>query len=300
MNATLTVFTPTYNRAHTLHKCYESLLRQTCSDFVWLIVDDGSDDSTRELVKSWLELDTLPIRYYYQKNQGMHGGHNSAYRLATTELCMCVDSDDYLADNAVEEIVEKWVQAGSEKYAGMVCHNSFSSGEIVGKPLPDEMIDTKFKNVYYNYRHDKKYVYRREVFNKYPDYPIFPGEKLTPLSCKYFMIDEDYLLLVVNKVVCIVEYMEDGSTKNIFNHYRLNPNGIKYVKNLEMVVGLGFFHRMKASTHYVAANIRLKKWGLIRDARSKILTCAALVPGAILYLYINCTKRRNSGVLPVE
>ena len=47
----LTVFTPAYNRAYTLHLGYEALLRQTCRDFVWLIVDDGSTDNTRQLVE---------------------------------------------------------------------------------------------------------------------------------------------------------------------------------------------------------------------------------------------------------
>ena len=55
--ATLTVFTPAYNRAHTLPRTYESLLAQNCKDFVWLIVDDGSADNTAELVRSWQEKD---------------------------------------------------------------------------------------------------------------------------------------------------------------------------------------------------------------------------------------------------
>ena len=48
-----TVFTPTYNRAHTLPRVYESLKRQTCHDFEWLIVDDGSTDNTQEIIASW-------------------------------------------------------------------------------------------------------------------------------------------------------------------------------------------------------------------------------------------------------
>ena len=45
--ATLTVFTPTYNRAYILNQCYESLVRQSCKDFIWLIIDDGSTDNTK-------------------------------------------------------------------------------------------------------------------------------------------------------------------------------------------------------------------------------------------------------------
>ena len=61
--ATLTVFTPAYNRAYTLHKCYESLIRQTCKDFVWLIIDDGSTDNTKELVSKWIKENKINIKY---------------------------------------------------------------------------------------------------------------------------------------------------------------------------------------------------------------------------------------------
>ena len=83
---TLTVFTPSYNRAYTLHKCYESLLRQTSKDFTWLIIDDGSSDNTKELVDSWINENKIEINYIYQENQGMHGAHNTAYKNIKTEL----------------------------------------------------------------------------------------------------------------------------------------------------------------------------------------------------------------------
>lgn len=75
--ATLTVFTPTYNRAYVLKQCYDSLCRQTCKDFVWLIVDDGSSDNTKEIVEKWMAKDNgFEIRYVYKQNGGMHTGHN--------------------------------------------------------------------------------------------------------------------------------------------------------------------------------------------------------------------------------
>lgn len=45
----ITVFTPTYNRAYCLNKCYESMQKQSCKAFDWLIVDDGSTDNTKNL-----------------------------------------------------------------------------------------------------------------------------------------------------------------------------------------------------------------------------------------------------------
>ena len=51
----LTVFTPTYNRAYILSKCYDSLVKQTNNDFIWMIVDDGSTDNTKELIDSYIK-----------------------------------------------------------------------------------------------------------------------------------------------------------------------------------------------------------------------------------------------------
>ena len=99
----LTVFTPAYNRAHTLPRTYESLCRQDCKDFIWLIIDDGSTDNTSELVKEWMSKDNgFEIRYIYKENGGMHTAHNVAYEHIDTELNTCIDSDDKLAEGAAE------------------------------------------------------------------------------------------------------------------------------------------------------------------------------------------------------
>ena len=119
-NPTLTVFTPAYNRAHTIHLCYNSLLRQSCKDFKWLIIDDGSTDNTKKLVESWIKNDNgFEIKYVYKENGGMHTAHNLAYQLIDTELNVCIDSDDYVADEAVKKIIDFWKKNGSNKYAEM-------------------------------------------------------------------------------------------------------------------------------------------------------------------------------------
>src|SRR5699024_3150469 len=109
-----------FNRAFTLHMLYESLKRQTCHDFIWLIVDDGSEDHTKELINGWVYDDKVPIHYHYQENQGMHGAHNTAYELIDTELNVCIDSDDYMPDDGVEKIISFWKRYGGPDYAGIV------------------------------------------------------------------------------------------------------------------------------------------------------------------------------------
>lgn len=67
---TLTVFTPAYNRAHTIGRTYESLCRQTCKDFEWLVVDDGSTDNTRELVEGWIAEGESPSVISIKRTRG--------------------------------------------------------------------------------------------------------------------------------------------------------------------------------------------------------------------------------------
>ena len=105
----LTVFTPAYNRADLLARCYESMKRQSNKDFIWMIIDDGSTDGTQGVVEQWLkeELD-FEIQYYYKENGGLHTAYNEAISHIETELCVCIDSDDYMPDDAVEKILSFW------------------------------------------------------------------------------------------------------------------------------------------------------------------------------------------------
>ena len=72
MNYTFTVFTPTFNRAASIHRVYESLKSQTFRDFEWLIVDDGSEDDTAILVGNWIKETDFPITYMKQNHAGKH------------------------------------------------------------------------------------------------------------------------------------------------------------------------------------------------------------------------------------
>lgn len=107
----LTIFTPTYNRKNTLILGYEALCRQTKKEFIWLIIDDGSTDGTSELVHGWMLADNgFEIQYVYKENGGLHTGYNKAIELIETELCVCIDSDDYMPDDAVELILDYWTK----------------------------------------------------------------------------------------------------------------------------------------------------------------------------------------------
>lgn len=107
-NSMVTVITPTYNRAYILPKLFESLKAQTSKNFEWLIVDDGSADDTKTLVESWIKSKPeFNIQYIYQENAGKMQAHNTAVQNCKTEFFMCVDSDDYIQEKAIEILDEK-------------------------------------------------------------------------------------------------------------------------------------------------------------------------------------------------
>ena len=292
--ATLTVFTPTYNRAYILNQCYESLVRQSCKDFIWLIIDDGSTDNTKELVEEWMKNDNgFEIRYHYKKNGGMHTGHNAAYELIDTELNVCIDSDDFMPDNAVELIVNFWREYGSDKYSGIVALDIYKNGEVIGCKLPNKK-STTLSGFYDNGgQGDKKLIYRTEVINKYPSYPEFKGEKFVPLDYKYLLADQDYELLIMNEAVCVVEYMEDGSSKNMFRQYYKNPRGFSFMRKVHMVYDKKFINKFKNCIHYVSSSFISKNKEFISESPNKLMTIFSIPFGAILYLLIKHNNKER-------
>lgn len=292
---TLTIFTPAYNRAHTLGRTYESLLRQTCDDFEWLIVDDGSKDSTKELVEGWMQEGKISIRYIYQQNQGMHGAHNTAYRNIDTELNTCIDSDDYMPDDAVETIVNFWKANGSDKYAGIIGLDCTENGNIIGTSFPKEMKETTLNGFYAKGgKGDKKLVYRTEIIKQYPEYPIFEGEKYVGLAYKYMLIDQDYSLLTLNKPLVVVEYQQDGSSMNMYRQYWNNPKGFAFYRKTEMVTTQSIIRRFQVCIHYVSSSFIMKNKTFIQESPQKLLTILAILPGYILYKYIRNKVRNNT------
>lgn len=285
----LTIFTPSYNRAHTLPRTYESLLAQDCKDFVWLIIDDGSSDNTADLVKEWRTRDNgFEIRYIYKENGGMHTAHNTAYENIDTELNVCIDSDDKLSLGAVRKILSKWKQVKDRDYAGIIGLDAdMNTGEIIGRGFSDGMTETTLIGYYASGGSgDKKLVYRTEVINQYPPYPVFKGEHYVALGYKYRLIDQDYKLAVLDEVLCDVEYQADGSSMNMLCQYLRNPNGFAFWRKVCMQYPESKKRVFIDCIHYVSSSIIAGNKHFIRESPQKLLTVFALPFGVVLTEYI--------------
>ena len=293
---TLTIFTPTYNRAYCLGDLYESLCRQTSRDFLWFVIDDGSTDDTKSLVEVWKGQERIEIEYVYKENGGMHSGYNVAYKLIHTELNMCMDSDDYCTDDAVALIIKHWQKKGSTKYAGILALDCLKNGQVIGDRFPDDLTETTIGEYYWihHLKGDKKLIYRTEILKKYPNYPEFEGEKFVPIFCLPFMIDQDYRMLTLNEIICVVEYREDGSTKNILQSYFKNVQGFNYSRKIRMVYSPSFKDQFRNAIHYISGSLIAKNKSFLSESPKKIMTFAAIPFGVLLYLYLKSTVSKKS------
>jgi glycosyltransferase involved in cell wall biosynthesis len=253
-----------------------------------LIIDDGSSDETMKLVNGWITEDAVQIRYHWQENQGMHGAHNTAYELIDTELNVCIDSDDYMPDDAVEKILSFWAQHGSEEVSGIIGLDSHPDGRIIGTKLPDHVKSSTLFGLYnkLGVTGDKKVVYRTELTKKYP-YPVFKNEKYVGLSYKYYMLDQEFEMLLMNEILCCVEYLPDGSSMNMLNQYRRNPQGFAfYRKEMMKLPFAGGLYKFKQSIHYVSSSLILKNQRFMKETPCKIATLLAIPLGVMLFLYV--------------
>ena len=286
----LTVFTPAYNRAHLLPRLYNSLCEQTNTNFDWLIVDDGSVDGTAALVSAWIKEQKIAIRYIYQNNQGMHGAHNTAYKNITAELNTCIDSDDFMPNNAVELILAKWDTINDNKVAGLIGLDAVPAGQIIGSKFNTAY--TTLEDFYLNGgTGDKKLVYRTAIINLYPDYPVFEGEKYVGLGTKYLFVDKEYQLATLNEVLVIVEYQETGSSNTMFAQYLKYPKGFIYNRITTMKYSKSTKRKFIEAVHYISSCIILKKRNFLKDSPEKVLTLMAIPFGFMLYLLIQYKVR---------
>ncbi len=212
----VTIFTPTYNRAYRLPALYESLCGQTCKDFEWLIVDDGSSDNTEELVNEWIADDKITVRYIKQQNGGKHRAINCGLQVAKGEMFYIVDSDDVLPEDVIEFLVNSYIRIEDDNIAGISGCDKSLAGEVISN-IPSESILSNSLDIRYkhNVKGDLAEVYKTKVLKLFP-FPDFEGEKFCPEAVVFNRIAaKGYKILYVNKVLKLIEYLPDGLTAEI-------------------------------------------------------------------------------------
>lgn len=293
----LTIFTPTYNRAHTIERTYHSLCRQSCKEFDWLIIDDGSTDNTASIVKAWVAENKIPIRYVYKENGGLYTGYNVAYSLIESELCVCVDSDDYMPDDAVEKIYRCWIERGGEQYAGLIGLDFHLDGTPIGGYFPTGLDNVWLMDLYINKLHlgDVKPVLRTDLMKTVAPMVGFEGEKNFNPAYMMMQVCDRYPILLLNENLCFVDYQTglDSMSAGIWKQYRNSPHSFQKQRILELqLVHNSWKNRIRVAIHYVASSLIAHDKGWLRKSPKKWITLLVLPMGFMLYLLI-LYKSRN-------
>jgi glycosyltransferase involved in cell wall biosynthesis len=221
-----TVFTLTYNRAHTLHRLYESLKNQTLDDFEWLIVDDGSTDGTSALVMQWASESVITIRHVFLEHAGRRTGMNLAAPQARGRYLATIDSDDWYVPTALDTFRRVWEtipEEDSESYSGVVGLCATPRGTLIGDTFPKDVLDGTWLEISnLGIAGDKAGCGRTDVDRAFP-HPVIEGENLVIETIVSRRMARHYRLRCVNEVLKIVDYQPDGLSVDARELLMANP-----------------------------------------------------------------------------
>lgn len=284
----LTVFTPAYNRAYVLERLYQSLVKQTSDDFIWIIVDDGSVDETKNLVTKWRRERKIEIKYYFQKNAGKSQAHNKGVEMADTELFVCVDSDDMLVPQAVEQVKKIWHKVRNAGITGILCsciQKDRKEKITIWNNRLDRVRYCTLKDAYckYGLKGDTMLVYRMDLLKKYR-FPFFEGETFVPEAYLYDLLDQEGVLYMSGAPLYIVEYLPDGYTASIRKLLRNNPKGYKVYIQQRMRLDTRIRDKAQDMIRYMAIEFVLKDYRMIKTSGNPVLAAVCLFPGWLLYM----------------
>lgn len=217
-----TVFTPTYNRANTLYRVYDSLCNQTYKNFEWIIVDDGSTDTTKELIQSYIAENKIKIIYFYQKNSGKHVAVNRGVKLAKGELFVIADSDDSFIPESLEVFYNNWIMLKDKQtsYKGITCRCIDEVGNKIGNksiPKPYYDVDELSFRYKFGYKGELWGAIRTDILKEYP-FPECDGLKFYPECIVWDSIAKKYVTRYIDDTLRINYHDQNNATTSKITH----------------------------------------------------------------------------------
>lgn len=242
----IVVVTATYNRKDLLNRLYQSLSNQKYNNFLWLIIDDGSTDSTGAEIAKWQENAGFEIQYCYKDNGGKHSALNFAFDLIPkNSWVFFVDSDDFLVENAIYNLNLELSKLEEERI--LIVHKMYPNGEFMANLMPEGI--HKFENFRKtNSSGDKSEIYHSELIKDFR-FPIFTNEKFIAESPMHLALSEGQTVKCVNKAFTICEYLEGGLTASSLNNRKASINSTLYVYQTQY----NYYRRNKLYIHSIKA-----------------------------------------------
>lgn len=285
----ISVLTPTYNRANLLKRLYKSLVQNSKFgvEIEWLIMDDGSKESSKQIVQEFINENKIQIKYFEQENKGKMQVINNLVEKATGDLIVDCDDDDYFTDNAFEIIKRTYEENANEKDSYAMCflknnQNKENMGEIF-KNKKTTMFELYFKE---GEDGEKSLVFYSEIRKKYK-HELVDNEKFITEARMYHKMDKKYKIICINEPIMICEYQKDGYTKNIINEFKQNPFGYyEYFKEIfeHDMKGIRFSKRLYVIKHFILFTYLTKAKKSSKTVKgffNKILYFILYVPGII-------------------
>lgn len=291
---TVTIITPTYNRAELLINLYQSLEQQSNKEFEWLIVDDGSTERTKEVVEEIVSKASFRIDYIWKENGGKHTALNVGIKAIHTELTMIVDSDDQLLPNAVEEICKVHHKYSSHDEIGVYSFlRCYSDGKTVISLDTEEFVDSYVKyRIKENRSGDMAEVFKTFVLKEFP-FPEFQGERFLSEDVVWIQIGLKYKYAFINKPIYQCEYLEGGLTANDKLMKFASPYGSMLRGKMLMSKACGIIQNFKGAIIYDCYRRNLTDAYLDErlklDLRDRII-CILCEPISIYY-FVRWRKR---------
>lgn len=294
MTKKITIFTPTYNRAHLLPRVFASLCKQTSFDFEWLIVDDGSTDQTEKVVENFQAVENrFNIRYHKQTNGGKHRAINKGVKLARGEFFLILDSDDFLKAETVKCLVPLLNEIQTDKnLGGFVIRRAYHNGQIVGNEFNGIILSNSL-NIRYQHKiqGDLVEIFKIEVLRKFP-FPEFKNEKFCPEALVWNRISQNYDLQFLNLGLYITEYIKGGLTEKIVK-IRMNSPQASMLHYAELAnYKIPLKERVKAAINYWRFAMNTKKINIGSKIKKIGVWSFPLLPLGCL-MYIN-DKRKHT------
>ena len=302
-----TVFTPTYNRAHTLHRVYDSLVSQTFRDFEWLVLDDGSTDRTKTLLSGWREEADFPIRYLYQPNQGKHVAYNHAVPKARGALFLTLDSDDSCVPHALKTLKYYWetIPEGRRSLftaVNVLCRDE--RGRVIGTSFSNHVTDSDYLACRYRWKlSGERWEFQRtDVMLEFP-FPVPPVRlSYVPEGIVWSRIARKYKTRYVNEP--LRGYFDTEISLSRSQDFKQNAYRRMFYRRVVLNEHLDFFRYapldfIRAAANYVRWSLHLRESILhnivmLHNVGAKIL-CFLLLPVAfILYFDDEKPDERNS------
>lgn len=253
----VSVITATYNRAHTLPYGYASLQEQTFRDFEWIVVDDGSTDSTPQLIQEWRAHSSFPIMYVRQENLGKHVARNRAVEIAHGRFAVDLDSDDWLTPNALQRLRQVWDSIPPQcrdSFVGVAGRDSFTDGTKVGPDLPTHFLDSDEIELRWRFRitSDNTGLNRIDTLRAFPA-PEFENEKYVPDAVAINRIARQYKTRYFDEIVAVANYQKGGLSDRIKLITMQNPSAslLYYKELLDVSDRLNGRARFRASANFV-------------------------------------------------